>query len=249
MSTSEGGTMKVIKSRIIENTLISKRIYKLRVEFTGEIIPGQFFMLKTLDNSFLLPRPISVNDFNGNEATFLYRTEGIGTTKISTMRENDEIQLFGPLGNGFDLNKIKGRTAIIGGGIGIAPLLYLSKILGKNADVYLGYKDEVYIDELFKPYSNKTVVCTEDGNSGEKGFVTDFIDYSRYDAVVACGPEIMMKKIIDNCRENDVKCYVSLERRMACGMGVCLGCTVETKDGYKRACKDGPIFSAEELRC
>ena len=130
--------MKVIKSRIIENNLVSDRIYRLKVEFTGDIIPGQFFMIKTLDNSFLLPRPISVHDFNQNELTFLYRTEGTGTTKISTMRENDALQLFGPLGNGFDVNELKGRTAIIGGGIGAAPLLYLSKVLGRNADVYLG---------------------------------------------------------------------------------------------------------------
>jgi len=240
--------MKVIKSRIIENNLVSDRIYRLKVEFTGDIIPGQFFMIKTLDNSFLLPRPISVHDFNQNELTFLYRTEGTGTTKISTMRENDALQLFGPLGNGFDVNELKGRTAIIGGGIGAAPLLYLSKVLGRNVDVYLGYKDDVYIDDLFRQYAGSTVVCTEDGCIGEKGFVTEFIDYKNYDAVVTCGPEIMMNKIIESCREHNIKCFVSLERRMACGMGVCLGCTVETKNGYKRACKDGPVFSADELR-
>ena len=240
--------MKVIKSRIIENNLVSDRIYRLKVEFTGDIIPGQFFMIKTLDNSFLLPRPISVHDFNQNELTFLYRTEGTGTTKISTMRENDALQLFGPLGIGFDVNELKGRTAIIGGGIGAAPLLYLSKVLGRNVDVYLGYKDDVYIDDLFRQYAGSTVVCTEDGCIGEKGFVTEFIDYKNYDAVVTCGPEIMMNKIIESCREHNIKCFVSLERRMACGMGVCLGCTVETKNGYKRACKDGPVFSADELR-
>lgn len=241
--------MKVINSRIIENKIISNNILMLKVEFSGDIIPGQFFMLKTLDNAFLLPRPISVNDYSNNEVTFLYRVEGVGTTKISTMKENDIIQLFGPLGNGFDLNELKGKIAIIGGGIGIAPLLYLSKIIGKNTDVYLGYKDDVYIDDLFKQYANNTIVCTENGCIGEKGFVTDFIDYSKYDAVVTCGPEIMMNKIIDRCKENNVKCFVSLERRMACGMGVCLGCTVETKNGYKKACKDGPVFSADELRC
>ena len=206
-------------------------------------------MLKTLDNSFLLPRPISVNDVNENSVTFLYRTEGIGTTKISSMRENDEIQLFGPLGNGFDINKLNGKIAVVGGGIGIAPLLYLTKILGQKADVYLGYKDKdnVYIENLFQQYADKTVIVTEDGSIGEKGFVTDYIDYEKYEAVVTCGPEIMMNKIIKNCMVNNVKCYVSLERRMACGMGVCLGCTVETKNGNKRACKDGPVFSSEEL--
>jgi len=241
--------MKVLKSKIIENISISDRIYRLTAEFNHDIRPGQFFMLKTLDNSFLLPRPISVNDVNENTVTFLYRTEGIGTTKISTLTENDEIQLFGPLGNGFDINNLKGKIAVVGGGIGIAPLAYLTKILGKKADAYLGFKDKTnaYNDDLFKKYADKTVVVTEDGSIGEKGFVTDYIDYEKYDAVVTCGPEIMMNKIMKSCMVNNVKCYVSLERRMACGMGVCLGCTVETKSGNKRVCKDGPVFSSEEL--
>jgi len=241
--------MKVAKSKIIENVTVKKGIYKLTTEFRSEIKPGQFFMLKTLDNSFLLPRPISVNDVYENTVTFLYRIEGIGTTKISSMRKNDEIQLFGPLGNGFDLSKLNGKVAVVGGGIGIAPLLYLTKILGKKTDVYLGYKDKdnVYIENLFQQYAEKTVIVTEDGSIGKKGFVTDYIEYEKYDALVTCGPEIMMNKIMKSSMENNVKCYVSLERRMACGMGVCLGCIVETKNGNKRACKDGPVFSSEEL--
>lgn len=239
--------MIVQKSRILENKLISNKIYKLAIEFNGEIKPGQFFMLKTLDNSFLLPRPISVNDVNGNIITFLYRVEGIGTTVISKMRENDQIQSFGPLGNGFDTTKLLGKVAVVGGGIGIAPLLYLTKKLGKNADVYLGYKDHVYIAEEFEKYAHNTVVVTEDGSRGLKGFVTEYVDFDKYDIVVTCGPEIMMNKIVEKCREKKVQCFVSLERRMACGLGACLGCTVETINGNKRACKDGPVFSSEEL--
>ncbi|WP_326911336.1 dihydroorotate dehydrogenase electron transfer subunit [Sedimentibacter sp. MB31-C6] len=239
--------MKVQKGIIIENKCISDNIYKLSVEYQGKIIPGQFFMLKTLDNSFLLPRPISVNDVNEKSINFLYRIEGIGTTKISTLKKNDKLQLFGPLGNGFEEDKLNGQIAVIGGGIGIAPLLYLTKILGKKADVYLGYKEKVYIDDEFKKYANSTTIVTEDGSIGEKGFVTDYVDFCKYDTVVTCGPEIMMNKIVDKCKENKVKCYVSLERRMACGMGVCLGCTVETIYGNKKACKDGPVFSSEEI--
>jgi dihydroorotate dehydrogenase electron transfer subunit len=240
-------SLKVQKSKILENKLISNKIYSLIVEFDGEIKPGQFFMLKTLDNSFLLPRPISVNDFNNNKLTFLYRVEGVGTTSISSMREKEEIQLFGPLGNGFDITNLQGKIAVIGGGIGIAPLLYLTKKIGKNADVYLGYKDSLYISDEFKKYSNNVVIVTEDGNEGKKGYVTDYIDFEKYDVVVTCGPEIMMNKIVSKCKDKKVKCYVSLERRMACGLGACLGCTVETIYGNKRACKDGPIFSSEEL--
>lgn len=239
--------MKVVKSKITENKSISDRIFKLRAEIKGEIKPGQFFMLKTLDNSFLLPRPISVHDYNNNEVTFLYRTEGVGTTKISTMNAKDELQLFGPLGNGFNIDELKGNVAVVGGGIGIAPLLYLTKILGKRADVYLGFKDCVYIVDEFKKYAGNVWIVTEDGSVGEKGYVTDYIDYCKYDTIVTCGPEIMMNKIMKSCKEQNINCFVSLERRMACGMGVCLGCTVTTKNGNKRACKDGPVFSIKEL--
>jgi dihydroorotate dehydrogenase electron transfer subunit len=239
--------MKVVRSRIVGNELIASRIYKLSVKFEGEIKPGQFFMLKTLDNSFLLPRPISVFDYNEGIVTFIYRTGGQGTTSISKMKSGAELQLFGPLGNGFNLNDLHGEIAVIGGGIGIAPLLYLTKKIGKSAHVFLGFKDFIYCDEEFKRYTDKVTIVTEDGSHGEMGFVTDHVDFSRYDAVVACGPEIMMNKITNSCKNYNVKCFVSLERRMACGMGVCLGCTVITKDGYKRACKDGPVFSGDEL--
>ena len=241
--------MKVKKTTVTENKQIMNNVFRLSASFESDIKPGQFFMLKTLDNSFLLPRPISVNDVNGNIVSFLYRIEGEGTRKISSLHQNDEIQLFGPLGNGFDTDEIKGKVAIIGGGIGVAPLLYLTKILGENADVYLGYKDSIsmYIFDEFKFYAHKTIVVTEDGSFGEKGFVTDYVTYNSYDAVIACGPEIMMKKIINSCGKNNIKCYVSLERRMACGMGACLGCIVETKKGNMRACKEGPVFIGEEL--
>ena len=242
--------MNVLRSKILENSFVSEKIYKLVAEFSDdkdEMKPGQFFMIKTLDNSFLLPRPISVNDAEKNTVTFLYRIEGKGTAAISSMKKNEDIQLFGPLGNGFDISKLNGKIAVIGGGIGIAPLLFLVKKLGKSADVFLGYRDNVYITDEFKKYAAYTTVVTEDGSFGEKGFVTDYVNYEDYDAVVTCGPEIMMKKIAEKCREKNVKCYISLERRMACGMGACLGCTVETVNGNKRACKDGPVFLCDEI--
>lgn len=133
--------MKVLVTSVVKNDHISKNICRLSVEFDLEIKPGQFFMLKTTDDAFLLPRPLSVNDVNGNIVSFLYRIEGKGTKTISSLHENDKIQVFGPLGKGFDISNLKGKTAVIGGGIGVAPLLYLCKVLGKKADVYLGYKD------------------------------------------------------------------------------------------------------------
>lgn len=242
--------MKVYKAKILENIVISTKIYRLTLEIdnlSDDIIPGQFFMLKTLDNSFLLPRPISVNDTGVNTLTFVYRVQGSGTKRISGLVAKEEIQATGPLGNGFNLDLLKNKVAIIGGGLGVAPLLYLAKKLNKNADVYLGYKDEVFLTDEFRKYVNKLVVVTEDGSIGLKGFVTDHIDYNNYDVIVTCGPEIMMSKIVKRCSELNKKCYVSLERRMACGLGACLGCTVETIHGNKRACKDGPIFLGEEI--
>ena len=239
--------MKVCNSKILKNEQVVDNIYKLVLEFRDEIIPGQFFMLKTLNNEFLLPRPISVNDCDDNTVTFLYRVEGSGTKVMSNLIEGVEIQAFGPLGNGFDVEKLKGKVAVVGGGIGIAPLLYLVKRLGKKADVYLGFRDTTYEIDEFKKYANKVLVATEDGSVGQKGFVTGLINFNDYDCVVTCGPQIMMDAIMDECEKNKTVCFVSLEKRMACGLGACLGCVIQTTDGMKRVCKDGPIFEKSEL--
>lgn len=247
--------MKISNSKILINEQIIDNIYKLIIEFNNEkILPGQFFMLKTLNNEFLLPRPISVNNCDDNSVTFLYRVEGVGTKVISNLAAGTQIQALGPIGNGFDLDKINGKVAIIGGGIGTAPLLYLAKELETKADIYIGFRDVTYGLDEFKKYSNKLLIATEDGSVGQKGFVTSLINFDDYDCVVTCGPEVMMNAVIDACEKSNIKdsfrkitCFVSLERRMACGVGACLGCVVETKNGMKRACKDGPVFEASEL--
>lgn len=240
--------MKCKFGKIIRNEKVINNIYKLEVEFEGDIKPGQFFMLKTLDNSFLLPRPISVHDVKEDKVVFLYRIEGHGTTIISKTLPNHEIQIFGPLGNGFDLEKINGKIAIVGGGIGIAPLLYLAKKLKKeNTDVYLGFKDTVYCIEEFEQCSNKVIIATENGSIGDKGYITSSINVENYDTIITCGPNIMMEKVIEMCKEKKVKVFASLESRMACGIGACLGCAVETKKGNQRVCKEGPVFNGEEL--
>lgn len=240
--------MKICKSKILVNEQVIDNIYKLIVEFKNDkILPGQFFMLKTLNNEFLLPRPISVNDCDDNSVTFLYRVEGIGTKVMSNLIAGTEIQALGPLGNGFDLDKINGKVAIIGGGIGTAPLLYLAKKLETKADIYLGFRDVTYGLDEFEKYSNKLLIATEDGSVGQKGFVTSLLNFDDYDCVVTCGPEVMMNAVMNACEKSKTKCFVSLEKRMACGVGACLGCVVETKAGMKRACKDGPVFEASEL--
>ena len=233
-------------AKVISNEEISKDIYKLVVEDNSEINAGQFYMLK-LNGQTLLPRPISICEKNGDTITFLYAVVGTGTKEYRNLKENDEINLTGPLGNGFDLNKDYGKVALVAGGIGTAPMLELAKKLrAKNKeqriDLYAGFRDDIYLIDDFEEYINEIKVSTNTGKHGHKGFVTEILKVEEYDTVLCCGPEVMMKKVIEMCKEKNVKVYVSMEKHMACGVGACLVCTCKTKDGHKRTCKDGPVF-------
>lgn len=233
-------------AKVLSNEEISKDIYKLVVEDTSEIKAGQFYMLK-LNGATLLPRPISICEKDGDKLTFLYAVVGNGTKEFSRLKENDEISLTGPLGNGFDLDKDYGKVALVSGGIGTAPMFELAKRLRANnsdevIDLYSGFRDDIYLVEDFKPYVNDIKISTNTGKHGHKGFVTDLLEVEKYDTVLCCGPEIMMKKVVEMCKEKNVKVYVSMEKHMACGVGACLVCTCKTKDGNKRTCKDGPVF-------
>lgn len=259
--------MNYIESKIIKNYQVENNIYKLIVEYKGEIEAGQFFMIKTVDDRYLLPRPISVNDYyfyerenncgefpieNIGELVFLYRIGkvGSGTEMLSNLTEGESVRLIGPSGNGFDLNKLNGNIAIVGGGIGIAPLKLLIDRLqdvGKKADVFLGFNDFVYELDEFQNSNTNVFVSTVDGSYGTKGFVTSMIDFDSYDSFVACGPTPMMIALIKECRKHGKKCYVSLEKRMGCGIGACLGCSIKTTEGMKRVCKEGPVFDSDIL--
>jgi len=236
-------------SSIIQNKNIIEDIYEIQLEFENkEVNPGQFFMVKSLEGSYLLPRPISIYDYDGKILKLLYKVVGKGTKIFSKLKTEEKVQVLGPLGNGFPLEDIQGRIAIVGGGIGIAPLNYLVKNLkGLYIDTYLGFKEEIYSLDSFEKFSENLLIATESGSYGEKGFVTDFVNWENYDTIITCGPEIMMNKIIKTGNEKSIKVYASLERRMACGIGACLGCSVKTKEGIKRASKEGPVFSGEEL--
>ncbi|MBV1758623.1 MAG: dihydroorotate dehydrogenase electron transfer subunit [Dethiosulfatibacter sp.] len=240
--------MKTDITRIIENKQICENIFEMVVATDIKPLPGQFYMIKGLNGDYLLPRPISVHDYQDGKIRLLYRVSGHGTDQISKMKVNDDIQVLGPLGNGFNIELLNGRIAIVGGGIGIAPLLYLAKkIASKKPDIFLGYKYHTFCVESFRPYCNELTVVTEDGNTGQQGYVTDFVNISDYDIVITCGPDVMMEKIIRACQEKNVVVYASLEKRMACGVGACLGCVVNTIDGNKRVCKEGPVFNGRDL--
>jgi NAD(P)H-flavin reductase len=163
------------------------------------------------------------------------------------MRPGEEAELSGPLGNAWPLAELpKGPLALIGGGVGIAPLLPLATELGRRAfDFYAGFRTGSFALEKIKPRS--FIISTEDGSQGVKGRITDYFSASGYAAVFACGPGQMLKTVGDICIAGGIPCFISVEEHMACGVGACLGCNVKTTRGTLRCCTDGPVFSAEEF--
>lgn len=234
--------------KVKENIEIAPGIFKLTVKGYFQAKPGQFYMLKAWGRELILPRPISVYDIDEQGISFLYAAVGKGTKILSKLKEDDEVKIMGPLGNGFEVENIKGKVAIIAGGIGIAPMNYLVKELKEcEIDLYAGFREFSYSLEGFEKYVNSVQVSTETGNIGYKGFVTNLVKVEKYDLVICCGPEVMMKKVVDMCIKEKVEVYISMENRMACGVGACLVCTCKTKEGNKRTCKDGPVYNGKDL--
>ncbi len=241
--------------RIIDNEEICKDIYKLNIHSASiaDIASAGQFMHIRIGEQYdpLLRRPISICnlDKSKGQITLLYRIFGRGTKLLSLKKSGDLLNVLGPLGNGFPIIKNK-RCAVTGGGIGIAPLLELSKQLNLP-DIYLGFKDEVYMINEFSMYSNKTFVFTEDGSTGILGYPTQLLldNIGNYDIVYTCGPKIMMKKVKSICEEKGVECYLSMEENMGCGIGACLVCSCKTnfEGQYKKVCVDGPVFNSKEV--
>ncbi|HZK09877.1 MAG TPA: dihydroorotate dehydrogenase electron transfer subunit [Clostridia bacterium] len=229
------------KVTIFENTQLTKDMYEMKVELTDLPQAGQFYMLRAWTDVPYLPRPFSVCDADGKHLSFLYQKVGKGTEIMTKLRPGDQIDLLGPLGKGYPLEK--GSIALIGGGVGIAPLVYLAKHLRGPIDVYLGFKEEAFFTDRFIPYARKVFLSTENGSSGHQGFITELLD-DNYDAAYACGNTQMMKSVKDKI---DGLLYVSLESHMACGIGACLGCVQESSQGQLCVCKDGPVFNAKEV--
>lgn len=235
-----------IDAIIYSNIEISPDIYEVILEgdFKGE--PGQFYMIKGWNElDPFLPRPISIADIEGGKLKLLYEVRGRGTHIISKLRKGDSLSILGPLGNTFDLEE-KEKIALISGGIGIAPMMYLAKNLSAEVDIYSGFRNTTYFLDQIGPYVKNTMISTEDGSIGHKGFVTELFNPQEYDLVYTCGPTPMMNAVIKMCK-GKVPVYISMESRMACGIGACLGCTVETIRGMERVCKEGPVFKGEEL--
>ncbi len=235
--------------KIKSNVEIATNIFEIKLEADlkgNKIRPGQFFMLRGWEGSDpFLPRPISIADVDEDGLTFLYEVRGKGTHIISNLCEGDTLDVLGPLGNGFSLNEGR-RIAIVSGGIGIAPMFFLLKNLKGQVDFYAGFRSEVYWMNRIEDYVKNLYISTEDGSLGHKGFCIDEFDPRKYDMVLTCGPIPMMKRVVEMC-DNIVPVQVSMESRMACGIGSCLGCTVETSEGMQRVCKEGPVFKGVEV--
>ena len=217
---------------------------------------GQFYMLRcwAANESPVLSRPISVHDADTAEGTltFLYQIKGEGTQKLARLAWGQMLTITGPCGNGFDVAAAAnaGRVAVVGGGIGTAPLLLLCKQLadaGCKPDLMVGFRDKTYGLDEFVPFCGKIDIATDTGSTGHHGLVTDLLDPKQYDLVLTCGPAVMMRGVAKLCFAANTPCLASLENKMACGLGACLGCTCHTKIGPKTVCKDGPVFPAEEV--
>ncbi|MGM0397035.1 MAG: dihydroorotate dehydrogenase electron transfer subunit [Bacillota bacterium] len=232
--------------KIIQNKEIAEGIFKLVLEggFTG--IPGQFYMLRGWNGlDPFLPRPISIADVQEGKLTLLYEVRGKGTHIISQLKEGDGLSVLGPLGNGFPEMGNK-KVALVSGGIGIAPLLYLARTLECEIDLLAGFRSQPYFTDEFRPYVKGINITTEDGSHGHRGFVTEILSPEDYDAIITCGPTPMMEALTGLC-ENKTELWLSMESHMACGIGACLGCTIETVRGMERVCKEGPVFNAQEV--
>lgn len=251
---------KVIKNVVITSMVkVTDGIYSMWIkdkDLACNAKPGQFVSLYCKEGSQLLPRPISICEIDRENETLrlVYRVVGKGTKEFSKMNAGDTIRVMGPLGNGFTL---EGKKAIlIGGGIGIPPMLELAKSLDCEVQVVLGYRNnDLFLKDEFTSYG-KVIVSTEDGSVGTKGNVIDAIRENdvQGDIIFACGPTPMLRGIKAYAQEKGLKAQLSLEEKMACGIGACLACVCQSKEvdshthvKNKRICKDGPVFYAEEV--
>ncbi len=261
------------KVSVVSQEALADGIYSMWIkvdENVNNAKAGQFVSLYTNDPSKLLPRPISICDINREEGMLrlVYRVTGenTGTKQFSCLKEGDEVSVLAPLGNGYDLDKLlcgskEKKICVIGGGIGIPPMLGLVKEIKRvrpetAVKVILGYRDKnTFLAEEFENYC-EVFYSSDNGEVGIKGNVIDAIRYYGIEAdlICACGPMPMLRGVCAYAKEKNIECYVSLEEKMACGIGACLACVCKTKEkdehsrvNNKRVCKEGPVFNADDL--
>ncbi len=243
---------------VIRQQQIADGIYDMTLQ-TNEIAKyakaGQFVSVYCNDGTKILPRPISLCGIDKDAGTIrlVYRVAGKGTAEFCELTEGDTVDILGPLGNGFTLGTKK--AFLIGGGIGIPPMLQLAKDLNCEKQIVLGYRDTLFLYDEFQELG-EVYVSTDDGSAGVKGTVVDAIKENGLtaDVIYACGPTPMLRALKEYAIEHQMECYISMEERMACGIGACLACVCKTKEkdshtnvNNKRICKEGPVFDAREV--
>ena len=248
--------MKQLTFEIKSNEQIAKNVYRMQLcGDTAGILPGQFVNIRVAGQ--FLRRPISVcniTEVKGERLeakgmlTIIYKVVGVGTEAMSHLPVGTQLDVLTVLGNGYDLTKAGDSPLLVGGGVGVPPMYMLARQLremGKNVRVILGFntKDEVFYEEEFRALGCDVTVTTVDGSHGVKGFVTNALD-GKQSYYYTCGPLPMIKALLQAAGTNG---EVSMEERMGCGFGACMGCTIQTTQGPKRVCKEGPVFAASEL--
>lgn len=229
-------------AKVIENIRIDNTYYLLKTDLKMDVLPGQFFMLRAWGTYPTLSRPISIFDASEN-LEFLYEVVGEGTEIFSKLKQGDNIKVEGPYGNSFNTEDIS-EISLVGGGVGIAPFYYVSKVLKeKNKNI----KIDLYLGERENQEIEKSLLDLDVNLKIKKGgFITDILEFDKK-LIYTCGPDIMMKNVTKMAIENNCEVYVSLDKRMGCGVGACLSCTCKTTSGNKRSCKEGPIFKGEDI--
>ncbi len=246
-------TSLVEDMKVVSNNEVAKDIYEMVLE--GTIVSfiqssGQFLHVKMPSDHLLLRRPISIAAYDEKTCTLLYRVVGAGTLEMSEVKAGDTINVLGPLGQGFKIDQLpeQSEVLLVGGGIGVAPLYQLARLLHEanhTVTSVLGFadKDDVYYKEQFEALG-KVIITTDDGSMGVKGHVGHGAQGITPEAVFACGPTPLLKFVQNQYADLD-HVYLSLEERMACGIGACHACDTKKKD--KRVCKDGPVFHRDEV--
>ncbi|MBP3263076.1 dihydroorotate dehydrogenase electron transfer subunit [Pseudobutyrivibrio sp.] len=252
--------MKVKETaQIVASDKLAENIYSMLLATTASqyAVPGQFINIYCNDGSKILPRPISICEIDKELGTLrvVYRVVGKGTAEFSNLKPGDTVEILGPLGNGFPLEE--GKAIVVGGGIGVPPMLELAKELTGDVTAVLGYRtDDLFLADNFIDAAAEVVFATDDGSVGVHGTVVDAMKENdlRADVIYACGPKPMLKGVAEYADSIGAKCYVSMEERMACGVGACLGCVCQSKEvdnhshvNNKRVCKDGPVFLSTEV--
>ncbi len=251
-------------AKVIDQFQLAEGIFdlRLRTKAARTAKPGQFINIYPNDESKRLPRPISICgiDKENGLLRLVYRVtkKGSGTEEFSHYKTGEQVKILGPLGTGFPVEEFRGKKVILmGGGIGIPPMLSIASALEGNCTAVLGYRDKnTFLADDFIDTNCKLVLTSDDGSVGIKGNVIDAALEAGLsgDVIFACGPTPMLRGIKEYANNRDITCYISLEERMACGVGACLGCVCKSKEvddhskvNNKRVCKDGPVFLAQEV--